>query len=276
MARARSIHVRVNGLRLHVLVWGASDAPTAILLHGGSAHAHWWDFVTPSLADRFRLIAPDLRGHGDSEHALPSAYAIEDHVGDLAGIVAALSLDRFALVGHSLGGFIALRFTQGHAATVRSLVIVDGRPESGSGRSGLVRRLRHLPQPTYADSEEAVRRFRLLPSGTAARAEVLRHVALTGLRPLPDGTLTPKFDRSAFGHYRPRDFSAAIAGLRCPALFIRGAESTFVDGATFARMSALCPHAETAAIPDAYHHVMLDRPEPLALCLGDFLARTLP
>jgi pimeloyl-ACP methyl ester carboxylesterase len=275
VTRADAIDLAVNGLRLRLLVWGARNRPTAILLHGGSAHAHWWDFVAPSLADRFRLIAPDLRGHGDSEHAVPSAYAIDDHARDLAATVAALALEPFAIVGHSLGGFVALRFTQDHAATVRSLVIVDGRPESGSGRSGLVRRLRHLPQPTYADNEDAVRRFRLLPSGTAARPEILRHVALTGLRPLPDGTLTPKFDRSAFGHYTPRDFSEAIADLRCPALFIRGAESTFVDGGTLARMSALCPHAETAAIPGAYHHVMLDRPEALATCLGDFLARTL-
>jgi pimeloyl-ACP methyl ester carboxylesterase len=272
---ADATEIRVDGRRLHLLVWGARNPRTVILLHGGSAHAHWWDFVAPSLADRFRLIAPDLRGHGDSEHAVPSAYAIDDHARDLEAIVTALALEPFAIVGHSLGGFIALRFTHEHAASVRSLVIVDGRPESGSGRSGLVRRLRHLPHPTYPDSEDAIRRFRLLPSGTAAVPEVLRHVALSGLQRLPDGTLTPKFDRSAFGHYLPRSFSEEIANLRCPALFLRGAESTFVDGATLARMAALYPQAETAVIPGAYHHIMLDRPEALALCLDDFLSRTL-
>jgi pimeloyl-ACP methyl ester carboxylesterase len=242
-----------------------------VLLHGGSAHAHWWDFVAPALADRYSVVAPHLRGHGDSDHAVPPAYTVDDHVRDLDAVVATLRLRPVALVGHSLGGFIALRFTERTPAAVSAIAIVDGRPESGSGRSGLVRRLRHLPHPEYRDAADAVRRFRLLPTGTAARPEVLRHVALAGLRTLPDGALVPKFDRHAFGHYMPRDYSDAIAALRCPALFVRGADSTFADPAALARMAALCPHAETTTIPGAYHHVPLDQPERLVARLRQFL-----
>lgn len=265
--------VRANGLRLRVRSWGAPQRPAVVLLHGGSAHAHWWDFVAPLLADRYYLVAPDLRGHGDSEHAAASAYTIDDYADDLAALAAALGLDRFALVGHSLGGFVAIRFTERHPAMVRSLAIVDGKARSGGGRAALVTRLQHLPHPRFADTEDAVRRFRLLPSDTSARPSVLRHVALAGLRRLEDGALTLKFDRAAFGHYAGLDVSAALAGLRCPALFVRGADSTFVDTATIERMAKRSPHGECAEIPGAYHHVMLDRPEDLAACLGRFLDR---
>jgi pimeloyl-ACP methyl ester carboxylesterase len=158
---------------------------------------------------------------------------------------------------------------------VRSLAIVDGRARSGGGRAALVTRLQHLPHPRFVDAEDAVRRFRLLPSDTVAHPSILRHVALAGLRRLEDGALTLKFDRAAFAQYAGLDVSQAIAGLRCPTLFVRGGDSAFVDAETVERMAALCPQAETSEIPGAHHHVMLDRPEELAACLGGFLDRTL-
>jgi esterase len=270
---AEAASVRVHGLRLHYLAWGRPDRPLVLLLHGGSAHAHWWDFVAPALADRYRLIAPDLRGHGDSDHAAPPAYAIDDYVADLQGFVVACGLGRFALVGHSLGGFVALAYAGREPTRVRALAVVDSRPVSGSGRSQLVSRLQHLPHPEYADREEAVRRFRLLPRGTAARSEVLRHMALAGLRPLADGGFTLKFDRKAFAMRTTVDLSPVIAGLRCPVLFVRGSESAFLDRATLAAMAALCPHAEIAEIAGAHHHVVLDRPEAFSERLGAFLDR---
>jgi pimeloyl-ACP methyl ester carboxylesterase len=276
MIAAEERDVLVDGLRLRVLAWGAPRLPPVVLLHGGSAHAHWWDFVAARLADRYRLLAPHLRGHGDSAHARPAAYAIDDYVRDLEGLAAALGLDRFALVGHSLGAFVALRHAERNPAAVRRLVLVDGRPRSGTGRrAGLVNRLQFFPHPTFADEEEAIRRFRLLPSATAARAEVLRHVALAGLRRRRDGTLTLKFDRAAFAHYRGIDVSSALASVRCPTLLVRGAESVFVDAPTLAHMAALCPHAETAEIASAHHHVLLDRPEALADRLAAFLEQSL-
>jgi pimeloyl-ACP methyl ester carboxylesterase len=273
----RERRIRANGLRLRVVTWGAAHHPRVVLVHGGSAHARWWDFVAEALADRYHLIAPDLRGHGDSEHADPPRYGIEEYVHDLEALVTALDLGPVALVGHSLGAFIALRFTECHPELVRCLVTVDGRPWSGRGRrTALLTRLQHLPHPRFTDVDDAVRRFRLLPSATSAPPEVLRHVVLTGLRPLPDGGLTFKFDRATFGHYGQLDLSSAIAGLRCPALFVRGSDSAFVDAAALARMAALYPAAETVEIEGAHHHIMLDRPAALAATLNTFLSTHLP
>jgi pimeloyl-ACP methyl ester carboxylesterase len=269
--------VRVNGLRLHVVTWGARTRPPVVLLHGGSAHARWWDFVAERLAGHYHLIAPDLRGHGDSEHARPPRYGIEEYVHDLEALVRTLDVGAFGLVGHSLGSFVALRFTERHLRSVRCLVTVDGRPRSSRGRrASLLTRLQHLPHPRFTDLEDAVRRFRLLPSATSASPDVLRHIVETGIRTLSDGGLTFKFDRATFAHYEGLDLSEAIAGLRCPALFIRGSESSFVDAGALARMAALAPAAQTAEIAGAHHHIMLDRPAALAATLNTFLASHLP
>jgi pimeloyl-ACP methyl ester carboxylesterase len=105
---------------------------------------------------------------------------------------------------------------------------------------------------------------------------VLRHVVETGIRALPDGGHTFKFDRATFAHYEGLDLTTAIAGLRCPALFVRGSESSFVDAGGLARMAALSPGAETAEIAGAHHHILLDRPAALAATLNTFLAAHLP
>jgi pimeloyl-ACP methyl ester carboxylesterase len=263
--------VQVGAFSFHYLRWGAVDGPAVMLLHGGSAHAHWWDFVAPALADRYRLIAPDLRGHGDSTHAVPPSYQIDDYVADLEGFVHALGIEHFALVGHSLGGVIALRFTDKNPERVWALGMIDSRPVTGSGRSGLVNRLSSLPHPVYADREEAVRRFRLLPRGTSARPEVLRQMALAALKPMDDGRLTLKFDRNAFSRRQFLDLRPALSALRCPTLIVRGTESAFVDAAVTTEMQALCPHAEVIEVAEAHHHVVLDRPEETSAHLRAFL-----
>lgn len=273
MANGDSATLRVGDLDLHYLVWGPDDGPTVVLVHGASAHAHWWDYVAPALAARYRIIAPDLRGHGDSDHARPPAYAIDDYVADLEALTTVLAPSRFALVGHSLGGVVALRYTERNPTRVAALAAVDSRPRTGSGRSGLVTRLSFLPHPVFATPEEAVQRFRLLPRGTTAHPDVLRHMALAGIRAAGEGTFTLKFDRAAFARRTLLDLMPALAAVACPMLLVRGSESTFLDADTLTEMGAACPHAELATIDDAHHHVVLDRPDAFAMRLILFLER---
>ena len=84
---ARSRVVEVNGLQLHFLESGSPGAPALCFLHGGAAHAHWFDAVTPAFADRFHVISLDQRGHGESAWADPPAYGTEDFTADLAGLM---------------------------------------------------------------------------------------------------------------------------------------------------------------------------------------------
>lgn len=106
-----SIPVIVDGRRINVAIWGEPDAPAVMLIHGLRDHCRSWDMIAGALASHYRVIAPDLRGHGDSAWAGTDGYALPDYVADIADIAEALELDRYAIVGHSLGGAIGLRVT---------------------------------------------------------------------------------------------------------------------------------------------------------------------
>ncbi|PYO23850.1 MAG: hypothetical protein DMD85_08330 [Candidatus Rokuibacteriota bacterium] len=100
----------INGIRLHFLQSGPDDAPPVFFLHGGAAHAHWFDRVVPGLTTRIRAIALDQRGHGESQWPTPAAYATEDFASDLLALMDRLGLPRMTLVGHSMGGHNAMAF----------------------------------------------------------------------------------------------------------------------------------------------------------------------
>src|SRR4051795_1381077 len=97
-----------QGLRLHYADWGNEAAPPLILIHGGADQCRSWDAVARSLQPHFHVIAPDMRGHGDSEWAKGSSYSLADYVYDLTHLP---GIDSGAmLVGHSFGGMIALGY----------------------------------------------------------------------------------------------------------------------------------------------------------------------
>src|SRR5512138_486408 len=98
-------------LRLHYVDWGNHGAPAIVLVHGGRDHARNWDWVARALRDDWHVIAPDLRGHGDSAWAIGGMYAIADFVLDLANLLALLGPEPVVLVGHSLGGAVSLMYT---------------------------------------------------------------------------------------------------------------------------------------------------------------------
>jgi pimeloyl-ACP methyl ester carboxylesterase len=265
--------VEVNGVRLHYVDWGTPAQPPVLLLHGGSAHARWWDFVVPRLADRYRCVALDLRGHGDSAWPTTPDYGLAAHAGDVAAAIDALDLRDVALVGHSFGGFVAMAYAAAAPVRLAALVIVDSRARISARSARLLEALRKLPHPRYANLAEAERRFRLLPSATAARPDVLAHVIRHGMTRTPDGMWTLKFDRRALSGTAPQDLSPALAATRCPILAVRGEHSDVVSAAAMAEFPAANPRAVTAEVAGAHHHVMLDRPEALAHVIGQFLDR---
>src|SRR5256712_9875438 len=145
---ARRRFVEIDGLRLSFLEWGIAGCPVICFLHGGSAHAHWFDLVAPAFVDRFHVIALDQRGHGESQWAAPPAYATENFSADLLGVIDAFGWRRVALIGHSMGGHNAMSFSAWHPDRVSALVIVDSRPAIPTDRLGRLRpRRERTPRP---------------------------------------------------------------------------------------------------------------------------------
>jgi pimeloyl-ACP methyl ester carboxylesterase len=268
---ARSRVVEVNGLRLHFLESGTPGAPALCFLHGGAAHAHWFDAVTPAFADRFHVVSLDQRGHGESAWADPPAYGTEDFTGDLAGLMDVLGWARMVVVGHSMGGHNAMTFAAWYPERVAALVIVDSRPAIPAERLTVMHaRGRRLPR-LHPSEEAAVQSFRLLPRETVADRALLAHVARAGLA-RRDGGWAWRFDPATHGARQPVDAWPLLSRITAPTLITRAALSPVLTSDMAERLRASVPRASLVTIPDAYHHLTLDRPAEFSSALATFLA----
>src|SRR5712692_6280378 len=130
------MQVSVNGLDVHYLDWGNAGAASVVCVHGYMSSAQAFNAFARHFHDRVHIVAPDVRGHGESSWSSSGAYQYCDQVSDLAGFVDQLGLSRFALIGTSMGGIIAMAYAEAHAARLVGLVINDIGPdvEGGSQR----------------------------------------------------------------------------------------------------------------------------------------------
>lgn len=268
MSSSHSQFIDVNGTTLHYLEWGEKTNPPFILLHGGSAHAHWWDHIAPALAQSYRVLAFDLRGHGDSAWLEPPAYEIRDYVADLEAVITTLQLNSPILLGHSLGGFIALSDATAQASILRALIVVDIGPQLRHSR--YMRLLRALPPPIYQDQADLSDRFRLLPADTQAPADLLRHIARHSVQCGEDGNLRLKGDRAAMIR-QPCDLRPLLPTIVCPTLLLRGQNSKNLSTEKLTQMLHACPQAQGREIPAAGHHVFLDQPSLFLDIVTNFL-----
>jgi pimeloyl-ACP methyl ester carboxylesterase len=263
-----------RGQRLHVVDHGGRGLPI-LLLHGGSAHARWWDFVVPYLGE-VHAVALDLRGHGDSAWARGGAYGVADYVEDVGSAIDRLHLGPPVLVGHSLGALVALRYALDHPRALPALVMVDGRASLGASRSRYLRLLGMMDAVEYDSLEVAVARFRPLPKETVAPPEVLAHVARHAFRQRRDGRWTSKFDRASLASHAPLDMSHRLRELEFPVLFVRGEHSPVISARAQAHLAAACRAGRSVEIPGCHHHVLIDRPDLLGREIRSFLREITP
>jgi pimeloyl-ACP methyl ester carboxylesterase len=269
--RARPRAEIINGVRLHFLESGRPGAPALCFLHGGAAHAHWFDAVTPAFETSFHVVALDQRGHGESEWVDPPAYGTEDFVGDLLGLMATMGWERMTLVGHSMGGHNAMSFAAWHPDRVARLVIVDSRPAIPPDRLEFMHaRGRRLPR-VHASEDAAVASFRLLPRETLADPTFLAHIARAGLT-RRNGGWGWRFDPATHGSRQPVDAWPLLGKITAPTLITRAALSPVLPAEMAERLHTSIPQATLVTIPNAYHHLTLDNPQAFTAALTDFLA----
>jgi len=246
-----------------------------ILLHGGAAHAHWFDRVVTPFIGRYHLLALDQRGHGESGWPSPPAYATEDFVADLVAVMDRLGWARATLMGHSMGGANAMALSAWHPERVARLVVVDSRPSIPAERLGVMheRGARALRTPRrHPTPESAVASFRLLPRETNADPVLLEHVARAGIVER-EGGFSYRFDPAANSQRRPHDLWPHLSRIVAPTLLVRAALSPILTAAMAKEMAATIPDVRVVEVADAYHHVTLDRPDGFIRAVEGFLAR---
>jgi pimeloyl-ACP methyl ester carboxylesterase len=265
----------VGSLTLRGFVWGRSGHPALCFLHGGSAHAHWFDAVVPAFADRYHVLSLDQRGHGESEWASPPAYGTEEFAADLIGVMDALGWKRMALVGHSMGGHNAMAFAAWHPDRLWALGVVDSRPAIPAERLAAMHRRGHRGPRPHETLAQAVASFRLLPRETTADPALLRHIAEQGIVER-DKRFVYRFDPATSGARRPADVWPLLPRVLTPALVVRGEHSPVLPAVLARDLCGRLPRARFVEIVGAYHHLVLDAPDAFARALDDFLRDVLP
>jgi pimeloyl-ACP methyl ester carboxylesterase len=275
-------------LRLHYVDWGNPAAPPLILLHGGRDHSRNWDWVAEALHDRYHIIAPDLRGHGDSAWSAAGHYTMANYIYDLAQLIHQQELAPVSIIAHSLGGNIALRYTGIYPETVHRLVAIEGlgpgpRPLGTMPRRSIDERMRdwigeqrslsgRLPR-RYASIDDALRRMQdENPHLSAAQA---RHLTQHGVNQNEDGTYSWKFDNYVrlwppYDMTR-EDIAALWSRITCPTLLIHGEESWAKNPAEDGR-ARYFRNAQVLGIEGAGHWVHHDKLELFLRTITDFLA----
>jgi pimeloyl-ACP methyl ester carboxylesterase len=267
--------ITLQGRRYHYTEWGASAAFPLVMLHGITGHARTWDDEARLLAARYRVLALDQRGHGDSDPAPDTDYSDAALLGDLEAFAAALGLDRISLVALSLGGRVAINFAGHHPTRVERLVVVDIGPEIDPGGRARVGQLMAGAPERFETVDEVIAHIRA--NAPLYSETMLRRRAEHAVRPLPGGGLGWKYDRALRDAIRqgrmrlPADLWPQWRAITCPTLLVRGALSDILSEETAKRMADELPSARLVVVPGAGHTVPGDQPATFQALLREFL-----
>ena len=233
-------------LRLHYADWGNATAPPLILVHGGRDHCRSWDAVAQALRADWHVLAPDLRGHGDSEWAAGGSYNELNYVYDIVQLVHQKRMAPVTILAHSLGGSIALLYAGVYPETIAKVVAIEGLGPSPD----MVERMRQVPAEQqvrrrfemrresagrmprkYPTLEDALTRMK--SENTHLNDEQARHLTLHGAIQNEDGTYSWKFDNAVRmggpGGLTIEDQHRIWSCITAPVLLVRGAESWASD-----------------------------------------------
>jgi pimeloyl-ACP methyl ester carboxylesterase len=275
-------------LRLHFVDWGNEEAPPLLLVHGGRDHARNWDWVARELRRDWHVIAPDLRGHGDSEWAIGGQYTSQEFVLDIAQLIMTLDLAPLTIIGHSLGGSVAVQYASIFPENVEKLVSIEGLGPPPD----MIRK--RLGRPQWERTAEWIKQTRELSARTPRRYESIdaaaarmieengflspeqaRHLTVHGVARNEDGSYSWKFDnymRNFFPQvYDMNGMREQWGRITCPTLLVRGLQSWAGDPVEDGRASAF-PDARSVGIDGAEHWVHHDQLDEFLKLVRAFLA----
>jgi len=251
-----------------------------LFLHGWLDHAHVFDWVCDALPREWHLVCLDFRGHGFSGHLPAGAlYNFTDYLADVDATLEELRLSPVHLIGHSMGGGVALAYAAARPERVKSLTAIESLGTAGGPPSNAVSRMRHfladLPKPplkrTYENIEAAAARIQENNSSYSASAAL--HMARFGTRPVAGGvqfTFDPA-QRKRFGFsFDEEQILAILESVRCKVQILHGTGGFTFDDALMKARLAKIGSPIPIAIPGG-HHVQLDSPLEVAQKIEAFV-----
>ncbi len=264
--------IEARDIAFHYLEWGDPASPPMVLLHGLTGHAHIWDHMAPRLSERYHLFAPDQRGHGDSGYA--ASYATREFADDLEALVRHWGIERFVLMGLSMGGHNAMAYAVAHPEQVSRLIVIDIPPKMDRRNAPNYEqtvKLAETGHQHFATFDDALRDAR---AGTPTAPEAnLRYRTHWNLKSNADGTMQFKYDPKVSALWDPADLSGVLDRIAAPTLLVRGGKTVVLPRGVAAAMIAAMPDAELVEVAESGHSVPTDRPEDLAPAVLAWLSR---
>jgi pimeloyl-ACP methyl ester carboxylesterase len=253
---------QADGVEIAYRSWGQRTDEGIVLVHGGAAHARWWDHIGPLLAASRRVVAIDLSGHGDSGRR--SQYTLDAWAHEVIAVAAAAGITQPPIIiGHSMGGFVALRSAGIYGSKLAGIVVIDSPVQDLTPEDRAARDARAFgPLRVYPTAEAVIERFRPIPDQPTL-PYVRAHVAATSIRPV-EGGWTWKFDPAIFG--RAQATPTLLHHLDCRVALFHAEHGIVPPRTTELMYDKLGQRAPVIEIPAAGHHVMLDH--PIALVTG--------
>ncbi len=280
-------------LKLQFWDWGQNHStegdrageslPPLLLVHGGLDHARNWDWVALELRRHFHVVAPDLRGHGDSDWAIGGSYSMIDYVLDLVQLMSAIDPDTApsTFIGHSLGGAVVLQYAGVFPERVRAVVAIEGlgpppwmiQENAAHQRMWswieVMQALARRKVREYPTLDDALRRMR--EANLHLSLDQARHLTIHGVRRNENGSSSWKFDNyvhaTSLYLFNLKDASEIWGRITSPCLLVRGDESPWAGEPEHDGRLRASHDARSVVIPGAGHWVHHDR-------LAEFLGIT--
>ena len=259
----------LNTLRIHYLDWGGSDKPPLVFVHGLDRVARTFDHLAPYFTSRYRVIAYDMRGHGDSSWDSEGRYRVEDHVGDLEGLVAQLGLRGITIWGNSTGGRVAQVFAGLHPELVSHVIAEDVGPERPRAIADSYARRVKAEENGWGSEDELLAALRKINAGMADG--VLRAYVRYGTKRRDDGRIVWKRDPNLVKGFVETDLWRFVKNIKVPILYVLGGRSTIVSAETQEQLQKTLPQVRIVTMPGLGHYPSDERPAEFAAIVNRFL-----